>query len=478
MATFPTRTRGSFLFAIYLAALAVRLAAVLLTHNLPIGLDDMYQYDMLARSIVLGNDYRWYAEEDLALIRRFIPMEPPPEYDPRGVLTSHRGVGYPAFLALVYAVSGLGMQRLFVARLAQAFLVATLAPMTWALARRAGFGDRSARWASTFMAFYPLLIAYPLALVSENLFIPLVIAGLVLTLRAAQQGKALDAILAGLVFGCAALTRSIIAGLAPLAAIWLWRAAKERRTALRNGAWLVFFSLLVTTPWAVRNTILHRRLTWLESSLGYNLYLGYHPASTGTFQAGISFDLLPILDDAERDARGMQAFWNFVRADSGRVPDLMIRKLGYFWGLDRRALTYFYSNGFFGYWPPWLLGLVLTLDTGPLVLLIPLAAVGLVCGPMHRRKTLLLLALTYYTGVHTLILAEPRFHLPLLPILAILAAYALFERPWRESRPWQRGVALALIVLLLTNWVTEIARDWDILAQLFGPDGYKLHLSY
>jgi 4-amino-4-deoxy-L-arabinose transferase-like glycosyltransferase len=463
---------------ILLIALALRLVPVLLLHDLPICLDDMFQYDMLARSIVAGNGYRWYSKEDLGLIQRYVEMEVPAEYDPRGVPTSFRVPGYPAFLALIYATCGAGTHRFFPARLAQALLGATLAPLSMLLARRMGFGERSAQWAAVFIAIFPLLIAYPMALASENLFLPLLTLTLILVLRAGERGQARDYALAGLVLGLTTLTRSIAAGFVPLAALWLWWIAQEKRAALHNTVVLILCFLLITVPWAVRNTCLHGRLTWVETSLGYNLYVGYHPLSTGTFQYGISLDLLTILDDGERNVRGMEAFWRFVRANPGRVPYLMLRKARYLWESDSRPLIYFYASGYLGRWPGWLLGLAFLLICGPLAVLAPAAAVGLTCGPMGRRKALPALLLFYYTGVHMLIMSEPRFHAPLLPVIAVLATYAFVERPWRESRRWQRGLAVSLIALMLVNWGLEVTRNWDVLVQLFGPEGHRLHMPY
>ena len=55
----------NFAWRIFFLALVLRLIPVLLTRSLGIGLDDMFQYDMLARSLASGNGYRWYAYEDL-----------------------------------------------------------------------------------------------------------------------------------------------------------------------------------------------------------------------------------------------------------------------------------------------------------------------------------------------------------------------------------------------------------------------------
>jgi 4-amino-4-deoxy-L-arabinose transferase-like glycosyltransferase len=377
------------------------------------------------------------------------------------------------------------LTRYSFARLAQAFLGALLAPLTWALAQRVGLREKTARWAAGFIAGFPLLIAYTLGLATENLFVVLLALGLVLLLRAQDTGRVRDHIPAGLVLGLAALTRSVVSTFVPLAALWLWWTARSRsfsraatKVATTNAAILVLCFFLVTVPWSIRNTILHGRFTWIESALGYQMYLGYHPQSTGTFQYGISLDLMPILDDSARDERGMQAVWAFVRANPGRVPYLMLCKAGYLWALDRRELTYFYGNGLLGCWPVPLEWLVFLLTCGPLAVLAPAAAVGVACGRMDRRKALLALLLAYYTGIHMLILAEPRFHLPLFAPVAVLAAYTFVEHPWRGSRLWQRSVALALIALLLANWGLEAARDWNVLAKLLGLEGCKLGLPY
>ncbi len=49
------KTSGkSFAFRIYIVALVLRLIPVFLARGLGIGLDDMFQYDMLARSLAAG----------------------------------------------------------------------------------------------------------------------------------------------------------------------------------------------------------------------------------------------------------------------------------------------------------------------------------------------------------------------------------------------------------------------------------------
>lgn len=471
----------SFPLRIYLFAFLVRLLPVLFSFDLPIGLDDMFQYDMLARSIVAGDGYRWYAEPDLHLVEQYIEFDYVAEdYDPRGILASHRAPLFPAFLALIYFFSGLE-HRFFIARLVQAAFTALLAPLTYALGLRLFPGQpRLARFASVSTALYPMLVVFPLALATENLFIVLALTALVVLLRAAERHVMRDYLLAGLLLGLATLTRSVVVVFLPFAMAWAWFHARDRKGALV----LLLCVLALTLPWAVRNTLLHGRLTYVESAMGYNLYLGYHPEGSGRFEYGLSLDLLTILDDGERNAVGLQKALGFIRDDPGRVPWLVLRKLGGFFGLERRALTYFYTNNLVGYIPPPWLQLIFLGFVLPFVVLSLLAAVGLPFLRWDKQRLLLAFFMVSYLLPHLLILAEPRFHLAWIPMLAVLAGYTWVNKAeiWARARtPGGRAAALIAVLLvsmLLFNWGLELIRDADKLTLMFGPEGHLARFSY
>ena len=472
-------SRRSILLLIFLLALVLRLVVVLAATDLSIGLDDMFQYDMLARSIVSGNGYRWYAQEDLPRIRRALGnIEMPSDYDPQGVLTSHRAPAYPVFLALIYAVTGIVPERLLAARLIQAVVGAALAPLTWLLGRRMGLADKSSAIGAAVIAAYPLLCIYPTTLLTENLYIPLFVLSLWALLRAGDVGRARDYVLAGLLLGVTALTRSIVSLFVPLAALRVWLLVQPRRSGLRLAILLLVSFLAVVTPWSVRNTLLHGEFCFIETSLGYNLYMGYHPINDGGFDVRISTYLLHTLDDAERNRQGMEAAWSFIRSDPGRVPYLMVRKLAYFLETDKRGPIYFYANNFLGHWPGWQLAGGLLLVCGPFLLVASLGLAGLALARPWREVGLVVLLIAYYVGVHMLISADSRYHLPLVPLLALWAAQMLVERPWRQARPWQKAIALTLVLGLLVVWGFELARDWDVLVAIFGPEGHSLYLEY
>ncbi|MEX1247024.1 MAG: glycosyltransferase family 39 protein [Anaerolineales bacterium] len=468
---------------LYLLALVLRLVPVLVSIDLPIGLTDMFQYDMLARSIVSGNGFRWYAQEDVDLIKDEYVGEFPIDfsidgYDPRGIETSFRGPGYPAFLALIYSVSA-PEWRFFAARLAQAAIGAALAPLTYLLARRL-FPKREdvARFAGIAIATYPMLVIFPLALATEQLFIPLTLAGLLALLHAAQTSRRWHYVLAGFILGYATLTRSVIFIFVGFAVLWILFAARQPRGA----AYFTVAALLMVLPWTVRNSLLHNQFTFVENSLGYNLHMGFHPEGTGTFQYGISLELVPYLDDGVRNDLGMEAGLRFIRENPEHAAQVTLNKLGYFFGLERRALTYFYSNGFFGYIPSIpLLGLAL-LFVLPFPIMTTLAATTIPFVRLNKDRLLLYLLIGGYLLPHLLILAEDRFHLTLLPAFAVLAGYAWCSRRqlWAAARAnrVQLLMAALLVGLLWFNWGAELWRDADKLALLFGPEGNHAGFSY
>ncbi|MGZ9222216.1 MAG: hypothetical protein ACXW4Q_08915, partial [Anaerolineales bacterium] len=290
----------SFAFRIYIIALVLRLIPVILARGLGIGLDDMFQYDMLARSIVTGNGFRWYAQDDLDQLASFVDFDlsTVKEYDPvRGIPTSFRAPLYPSFLALVYFFNGTDFSRFFAARLAQVILLgAPLAPLTYWVAQslsplssfpnheRGRRKEQAARIAAGVVACYPMLLVYPLGLGTENPFFILLLTSFFFLLRSRERPTTVNYLFAGFFLALTTLTRSVILPFAGLAILWMWFFLGQKRSTI-----LAAILFMVTiSPWIIRNSLLHHKLTGIETSMGYNLYLGYHPQGNGSFVFGPS----------------------------------------------------------------------------------------------------------------------------------------------------------------------------------------------
>ena len=495
---------NSFAFRIYLVALILRLFPVILASGLGIGLDDMFQYDMLARSLAAGHGFRWYAKGDLNQLAAFVDFDltSVKDYDPDlGIPTSFRAPLYPTFLAIVYFFSGTGFSRFFAARLAQAILLgAPLAPLTYLVAKRLfppllpgdrealrkdGSGvksEQAAQISAWIVAAYPLLLVYPLGLGTENPFFILLLVSVFFLVKSIDEPTTLYFLLSAFFLGLVALTRSVILPFAGLAVLWAWFSLKQKRGAIVMAVAFV----LTITPWVIRNSLLHHKLIGVETSMGYNLYLGYHPKGNGSFVFGPSLDLLKILDDAERDKVGTQKAIEFIKAQPERFIPLAINRLGFFFGLEKRVLMYFYSNNILGYVPLPLLLTISAILLLPFIFISTSAAFGLSLLRWRPEHILLGLLFISYILPHMLILSEDRFHLALVPYIAILAAQfwmsdiSVLSARWSGSTSGKIAVVLAIVgvILLVLNWRLELYRDADKIAQLLGPNGNQTYFPY
>ena len=459
----------SFPLKIYFVALVLRLIPILLTMNLGIGLDDMFQYDMLARSLASGHGFRWYAQEDLKLLEPYVDFDlsTASGYDPQyGLYTSFRAPLYPSFLALVYSISGLGFTRFFAARIAQGILLgALLAPLAYLVSKQFFFlyslneslVEKISRLSAWIVACYPMLIVYPLVLGTENLFFILLLSSFYYLLITLKSPTGSNFLLSGILLALTALTRSVAFPFALIAILYLFYFHRTKALTV-----LIAF-VLVLAPWVVRNSLLHNKLTGIETSLGYNLYLGYHPEGNGSFIFGPSLDLLTIMDDAERDAVGTRKAIEFIRAEPKRFVPLAVYRLGFFFGLEKRGLIYFYSNNILGYIPAFLLLLISVVLLLPFVFVCIFAVLGFTAIKFSPQKNLLNLLFLGYILPQVLILSEDRFHLALIPFLAILAAMAfILLREHKYSQfmsPMTSAMAVMLILLLTLNWGLELNRD-------------------
>jgi hypothetical protein len=289
-------------------------------------------------------------------------------------------------------------------------------------------------------------------------------------------------ILSGLLLGLTCLTRSVAQFFTLLAVLWVWFLLKERGKALI----VLLTAVLVVFPWIIRNSLLYGQFTGIETSLGYDLYLGYNPNGTGTFQYPQSLDLMTIVDDAQRDRVGIQDTIGFIKSDPQRFNYLFIRRAGYFFGLERRALTYFYSNDYFGYISAPLLVGIFALFCLPFAFISISGVATLPLITWGKETWLMALFLVGYISPHLVIIAEDRFHLAIVPFMAILAAqFWTAGRPsimqlWIKSNIGKASLILAslALLLLLSNWGLELWRDADKLAILFGPFGNNTFFSY
>ena len=381
---------------------------------------------------------------------------------------------YPMTLAAVYSVTG---PTLVAARLFNAALGVALVLLTDALARRL-VSARAALVATAIVAVYPAYLLYPSYLMAENVFIPLVVLTLLLVGARSWAGAAA----AGAAAGVAVLTRGTgLALVAGVAAGILTQGGTWRARALRAAAAGALF-LAVTAPWIARNYAIYGTVVPVDTSSGYNFLLGFNPGANGRYDGKIMMALSETAwkgapNDAVRSAIGFSHGLEYIGEHPRAAIALSARKLAWLWGLEGREHIFLYAYGYFG---PHAASVVRACGL-LIVASFPLLVLAAVRGVLDRRvlRDPALAALLTFTAalslLHIASFGESRFHLPLIPGLAVLAARGL-DLPPMSARQWVIWSLVALAAMAV--WAGQLPELWTAIGRMAHPGGSKLYLEY
>lgn len=438
---------------------------------------------LLGGAIVRGVLLWWFAGEPLNVYdeREYnelaVNLLERGEYVLEGQTCSMRPPLYPAFAAAVYAC--FGHENHQAVRAVQAVIGLATVVLVYLLGR-AVYDRRVGLWAAGLYCFYPSMLGQANLLLTETLFtfwlvaVCLVVAG---AFRRASIGR-LGA--AGVLIALAALTRSILWLFPPVLAVYVLAAFPSRFPRRLAGAALMAAAFAATiAPWSIRCSRLEKTFVAVDVMGGRNLMMGnyeYTPLER-------MWDVISMPDDPAREAKPwyrMLARENpgFAQRTQGQRDKLAMRyALRYmiahpaqtavrtvvrffnFWQLER-SLVAGMGRGWFGNLPLTVVLPATALIFGAYAAAILAGIFGAVtAGPSNwRLHGLLLLAIAHVCGLHALVFAHSRYHLPLMPLVLIFAAAALLQwrRIWADRGTWRFRLAAVLCLVLIGGWVWEI----------------------
>lgn len=240
---------------------------------------------------------------------------------------------YPFFLVGVYSVLGRDPIAVGIAQIGLDVLTVLL--IYW-IGRRVA-GETAGLLAAALTGFYPYLIFQNLSMNDTALFMTLLTAGIALAyyVRDTLDWRAAAGL--GIVFGLAALTKTLVVLILPLLIVWWWREIGLRaalRLALIAGVTLV----IVLAPWAIRNTRLHGEFVLVSTNGGSNLHQGNNACVADYLARGWDaqwVDCLPPepegLDEVEADRWHRDQAIRYVRDHPGGWLRLLGVKLWVLW---------------------------------------------------------------------------------------------------------------------------------------------------
>lgn len=430
----------------------------------PLYIDDERDYNRLACNLVRYGEFAFEA----------------------GQPTSLRPPLYPMVVAGIYRL--FGVENYQAVRLFQAILSLINVMLLYRLGS-AILSRKGGLWLAGLYAFYPSLLGYNNLLLTEVLFTFLLCAFCDLMIRSLQHDSLPCLVLAAVLLGLAALTRSVVWLFPPVLAVFLLLAlhGSWRRRALASLTFLAVFAI-VLAPWAYRNTSLQKTFITIDVMGGRNLMMGnyqhtplYHSWATIELQGEKSWihevtQTYPTehpRTQGQLDKLAMRQAVKFVLAHPGLTFQRDVIKFFDFWGLERELIAGG-DRGFFGSVSATVLvGLALLL-CGSYVLALFAGIFGMMLArPADLRVHLfLLLVIAFICALHTLAFGHSRYHLPLMPLVLVYAASAVIHRKeiWQQRRRWPFRLACGICAVFVAGWVWGvIVVDPDRILHLLRP---------
>jgi tetratricopeptide (TPR) repeat protein/4-amino-4-deoxy-L-arabinose transferase-like glycosyltransferase len=336
---------------------------------------------------------------------------------------------YPYLLGLIYRLTG---GSYLAPRLLHFLLGALTALVTYTLARKL-LGRLAAAISGAVAAVYPVVIYFEGELLTETLFIFLIMVSLYCFALAVEKQKGCMWFAAGLALGGAVITRPTAAVFIPFAALGALLFAERRRL---HAVLVLLGVVLLIVPVTAHNLAVSGEFIPLVWQGGLNFYLGNNAAANGWSATGPGLrkdwwggyhDMIAIpRQELGREPRYTEVsdYWthkglDYIKRDPSGWTRLMLKKVALFWG------SYEFPNNLdynFMRLHSWVLrNPVISFAT-----VAPFAVLGLiVLAPKFRRLYFLYaFFLAFFAGTVAFFVCS-RYRAPGLPLMIVFAGGAV-----------------------------------------------------
>lgn len=370
---------------------------------------------------------------------------------------------YPYFLAVPLSVFG----TLEAAKWAQAIVATLLIPAVGRVGTMV-FGARTGLVAAALAAFYPEVVWFSVHFWVENLFLVLLWWAFERMLAADETGSRGAAILGGLLWGLAILTRETGLYFLPVAGLWL--AFSPRRGGARaSGALFVLTALLAVAPWTYRNWVVFHAVVPVSTAGGLNLFQGNARLSRQEV-----YDLYEAVQGRIEQYRfGQRRGWQAIRErQPAWFAEKLVEQMPMFWEAESMAVIHLKRSAYGPIAPPVAVAVAVVM-LAPYLVVLAFFVAGLAAQSRDRRALLLLAFLAYYNLIHVVTHGFNRYRMPIMPIVFLVAAHAFVA--WREGRfalsTRRRVVAAVLVALFAATLVPGFRVHWEHPAFALGHPG-------
>ncbi len=361
------------------------------------------------------------------------------------------GPGYQFFLAFLYSLFG---HHIWVVWILQALLRGVSVILIYYLAREVLPGiPRAWVLAALFFAFAPDLIVVSGLLLTETFFITILLAAMLVALRAIKSFSVPAMLGAGGLWAVAILIRPT--ALLPFAAFFLYLLFTKK---LRAAFCFFLLPLVLVGSWSFYASGRYHRFILTTGVGAYDLWVGNNVGAKGGFEK--TPEVQKVRDEsssAELDEISKVKYAEFLTQHPFLFLELQIRKTALYFSLVRPGGLWIHL------WSRlWHLRMTVLLSFvwTALLFLIGISGVVLFLKNIKSARARLFMVAALLQPLSVIpIIVETRYRYPLFPFLAVFGAYFVV-RYSKSSRPI---VILVAIVLLALTGYDIISNFQDIL---------------
>jgi hypothetical protein len=333
--------------------------------------------------------------------------------------------GYPTLIAGIFLLFGTFTFASALAIMGMHILVSLLTIWLMMHVARTMLDSRTATVAGAFWAVSPPLWFIPAIFWESSLSECALIGIIALALRYWRDSTTAHWIILGASCGIIALINPAL--LFSLIAIMAWLAFQTRHVS-RTAPILGLLTLaIVFAPWPVRNAVRFHAFIPLRSTVGFEMWMGNRPGTTGRLDESI----FPTFNQHELSSYRSMGEVAYVHSKSQLASDYIRSYPGVFLEMTARRFYRFWAGT----------GNVTSSSTYQIHALLTtfLGFTGLVL--IYRRRSrafaiLMALPLILFPVPYYITHAEFRYRLNIDPLLTVLAAYAVtqFAAAWSQRR--------------------------------------------
>ena len=371
----------------------------------------------------------------------------------RGNPTSLRPPLYPMFMSAVYFIFGISIN-------AVRYVQILLHLISFWLLFRFGIREFSARmtaWACILFLWYPPLLLNSSRIMSENLFIPLLLAGLLFLVNCEKKPR--SGFIAGLFLGGVLLTRSSIILFIPAVLIYM---LIQKIDSLRKATlWIALGIFIVIFPWTIRNYFVHHGFVLIDTNCSHVLEHQTVNSRKNTQRPkllpakNLHRNLENTLGSKQKSPPSLEIESHRTRMREIRQyliehPMEYVKKIGEHIGIFMGRADKFHRLFYFDS----IKKLIYFLNPLHKIMYFSvflLSMIGLTWSPPSKTKNYVILFLLSYTLVHFLIHSLSRYRMPIMPFLFLYVPPSinilLNETGSLMKRSWKNAVMYSILVI-------------------------------